>query len=443
MRKQYPWRAGLESAPELLLLLTILAAVANVANVLLTRGYLPQPFIWDPQDTFMDWFNPAYWANHDGAYSVWRSIYPPLSFMLLRVLSIPRCYASSPFAGRDCDIVGVAAIFVFYIACIVASFMAFRRRQPHVAAVRTIAIAFSYPGLFVLERGNLLIPCFLCFVLAYGGLLKSRWGKAIAVAMTINFKPYLLVPAFAFAFKRRWRLLEIAGIATLAIYLISWGFVGAGSPGEILNNTAHWITFTGADFISEVYYTTSYNSFLGVLDNGFPILRFAGSRDLEGFVFGARLAMLVAECAAIAALVGAWLQPRAATSARIVALLLLVSLISRSPGGYSELCVVFLVFLEPWRRPGPIIAIISAYLICLPFDVVVAQLPPANTGSWLTGQAVTAEFGITIGQFLRPAGLLVILLSLSLDTLAAATRARWRHRPSQRLDRLVHMEAVA
>lgn len=437
MTRRPPWRSGLESAPELLLLLAILAAVANVAQIFLTKGYLPQPFIWDPQDTFMDWFNPAYWANHEGAYSVWRSIYPPLSFMLLRVLSIPRCYASSPLAARDCDFVGVAAILVFYVACIVASFLAFRRHQPRVAMVRTIALAFSYPGLFVLERGNLLIPCFLCFVLAYGDLLKSRWGQALAVAMTINFKPYLLVPAFAFALKRRWRLLEIAGISTLAIYLVSWGFVGAGSPSEILANTAHWITFTGADFISEVYYTTSYNSFFGVLDRGFPILRFAGSKDIEQFMFSARLAILIAESAAIAALIGAWLQPRAATAARIVALLLLVSLINRSPGGYSELCVVFLVFLEPWRRPGPIIAIISAYLVSLPFDVVFAQLPSTNSGSWLTGQAVTGEFGIAIGQFLRPAGLLVILVSLSLDTLAEAVRAHGRRRPLLRLKRLV------
>lgn len=442
MTSRHPWRAGLESAPELLLLLAILAAVANVAQFFLTRGYLPQPFIWDPQDTFMDWFNPAYWANREGAYSVWRSIYPPLSFMLLRVLSIPRCYASSPFAARDCDIVGVAAILVFYIACIVASFMAFRRHQPRVAMVRTIALAFSYPALFVLERGNLLIPCFLCFVLAYGDLLKSRWGQALAVAMTINFKPYLLVPAFAFAFKRRWRLLEAAGIATIAVYLISWGFVGAGSPGEVLANTAHWITFTGADFISEVYYTTSYNSFFGVLDRGFPILNFTGSKVLEGAVFSAKLAMLAAETAAIAALVGAWLQPRAATTARIVTLLLLASLINRSPGGYSELCVVFLVFLEPWRRPGPIIAIIAAYLISLPFDVIVAHLPPTNTGSWLTGQAVTGEFGIAVGQFVRPAGLLVILLSLSLDTIAEAMRAHGRHRPLLRLRRLIPVGAA-
>lgn len=443
MTRRHPWRVGLESAPELLLLLAILAAVADVAHFFLTRGYLPQPFIWDPQDTFMDWFNPAYWAIHEGAYSVWRSIYPPLSFMLLRVLSIPRCYASTPFAARDCDIVGVAAILIFYIACVVASFMAFRRHQPRVATVRTIAIAFSYPALFVLERGNLLIPCFLCFVLAYGDLLKSRWGQALAVAMTINFKPYLLVPAFAFAFKRRWRLLEMSGIATLAVYLVSWGFVGAGSPSEILANTAHWITFTGADFISEVYYTTSYNSFFGVLDHGFPILRFAGSEDLEAAVFGVKLAMLVAESAAIAALIGAWLQPRAATTARIVALLLLLSLTNRSPGGYSELCVVFLVFLEPWRRPGPIIAIISAYLISLPFDFVVAELPPTHTGSWLTGEAATGEFGIAVGQFVRPAGLLVILFSLSLDTLTEAVRAHGRHRPALRLGRLVPAGAAA
>lgn len=430
MIKRYPWRAGLETLPELLLLLAILAGVANAAHILLTEGYLPQPFIWDPQDTFMDWFNPAYWANHEGAYSVWRSIYPPLSFMFLRIFSIQSCYASSPFAARDCDTVGIVAILAFYAACIVASYFAFRRHQPRVALVRTLALAFGLPGLFVLERGNLLIPCFLCFVLAHGGGLRSPWSRAFAAAMTINFKPYLLLPLLSWAVSRRWQILEKAGLATIAVYLVSWGFVGAGNPAEILDNTANWIAFTGTDFIGEVYYSTSYNSFFGVLDHGFPILRFVGSKGVEEWIQVTKFAMLVAQAAAAVASVGAWIQPQAVTAARVSTLILLMSLTNKSPGGYTELFIVFLVFLEPWRRPGPIIAIICAYLISLPYDWVFAQLPPTHTGSWLTGQAINGHFGIAAGQFLRPAGLLLILLALSLDTLLEVVGAHRRQKPT-------------
>ncbi len=429
MKRRYPWRAGLLAAPELLLLLVIVAAGIHLIYFVASEGYLPQPFIWDPTDTFMDWFNPAYWANHEGVYTAWRSIYPPLSFAMLRALSIPGCYVSSPYAGRDCDSLGIAAILVFYVVSMIAAFMAIRRQQPRVAIVRGLALAIGYPGLFVLERGNLLIPCFLAFVLAYGGLVTGRTGRAIAVALTINFKPYLVLPAFAWALKREWRLLELAGIATIAIYLISWAIVGSGSLPQILSNLTNWITVTGGDVVAEVYYTTSFNSVLGVLNRGFGILQFVGSKPVEAFVVGVKILMFTAQGLGVLALVATWLQPHAATAPRLATILLLLSLTNQSPGGYTELFVVFLVFLEPWHRVGPIIAIICCYLISIPFDVVIAKLPLIHTGSWLTGEAINGQFGVAAGQFLRPLGLLMILAALALDTIFSSIRAHKVARP--------------
>ena len=47
-------------------------------------GYLPAPFIFDKSNTFMDFFNPLYWAFDEGRYTEWGSVYPPLNFFLLR-----------------------------------------------------------------------------------------------------------------------------------------------------------------------------------------------------------------------------------------------------------------------------------------------------------------------------------------------------------------------
>jgi hypothetical protein len=125
----------------------------------------------------------------------------------------------------------------------------------------------------------------------------------------------------------------------------------------------------------------------------------------------------------MAALALACLRPATIPLARVALLLLLVSLTGRSPGGYSELLVVFLVFLETWRGFAVIVAIVVAYLISIPAEWIVSYLPNVHTGAWLTGEAVTARFGIGAGQFLRPFGLLVIQFALACDTIIRVTRA--------------------
>src|SRR3954447_23190697 len=81
----------------------VVAGFFNLARIFFKIGYLPAPFVFDVGDTFMDWLHTAYWAHNIGAYSVWQSIYFPLSFVITGVLGDPRCYGSAPYAARDCD----------------------------------------------------------------------------------------------------------------------------------------------------------------------------------------------------------------------------------------------------------------------------------------------------------------------------------------------------
>lgn len=413
---------------ELLLLALIMAGLVHALWHLEVRGYLPQPFIWDPQDTFMDWFNPAYWAHREGIYSVWRAVYPPLSFAILQFLTNPACYASSPFVGRECDWLAQILIVGLYCAAILASFRTLRLVDPRTATIRTLALGLGLPGLYLLERGNLLILCQIALALVVVPQAAGKWTRALAAGVMINLKPYLLLPVLAWGARRDWRQLELAGFATIGLYCLSWAMVGGGSPLEIAANTANWVRVTGTDVVGEMFYTTSFNSMFGVFDRGFPILRFVGSRDYELFRLTLQLAVHLAQAIALLAVILAVLRPRELTLARIMLLLLLLSLTNRSPGGYSELLVVFLVFLEKWESPGPIIAIVVAYLISIPYELVVSYLPNINTSAWLSGEAVTARFGIGVGQFIRPLGLLLILTALSLDTISRVTRGLLRDR---------------
>src|SRR3546814_12150970 len=87
--------------------------------------------------------------------------------------------------------------------------------------MRTIAIALGLPMLFTVERGNLILVAFAFFMIAHGPVTSSKPWRWFAAAVTINFKPYLVLPMLAHAVKRDWRPLEVAGITTVALYLVT------------------------------------------------------------------------------------------------------------------------------------------------------------------------------------------------------------------------------
>jgi hypothetical protein len=182
--------------------------------------------------------------------------------------------------------------------------------------------------------------------------------------------------------------------------------------------------------VGEIYYSTSFTGLFGVIDRGsFPVLRYFRSDTYETFRFVMKTAMAAAQLTGIAALLLAWLQPRAVPVTRLACITLLMSLISRSPGGYTEMFVMFLVFMEPWRGFARIASITIVYLNALNVDWQLSTLPAIHTVAWLSGKAVTAQFGIAVGQFTHPIGLLAVLMLLSLETIREATLAYRTQRP--------------
>lgn len=415
--------------PEILLAAAVLASLAGTVLAFQRTGYLPQPFVFDTNDTFMDWFNTAYWANNPGAYDVWRTIYPPLSFVFLDTFSLSGCYLQSPFHARDCDWLGRATIYALYVLDVALVWLSLRRIDRATAPMRTIALGLGLPLLFTLERGNLILAGFACFVLAHGPLLREGWGRALAAAATINFKPYLLLPVLAQAVKREWRPLELAGIATVLLYLVTLALVGAGTPGEIASNTANWVVFQSGQVWNEINYSTSYAPLMLVQKAPIPLLQFVSSQTVDTIILAASAVIRTTQGIALIALLAAWLQPGAVPRERIATLLLGAYLVTQSPGGYTQVFLLFLVLLEPWRRPGPIVAIICAYLLCLVGDVPLSTILELSTNSWLSGRSVEPAFGLTIGHFVRPGLIALLVWALALDTIVQSVRAHRGHRP--------------
>ena len=407
----------------------VLLGLARLAVIFFHTGYLPAPFVFDIGDTFMDWFNTAYWAHNPGAYSVWRTIYLPLSFVITGLLGDPRCYGNAPYDARDCDVFGIVVILLMYLGCCVIAGIAMFKRDRSTALPRTVAIAVGGPLLFALERGNLILPALMVFMLAYGGLVKNR-GFIMASAFIANMKVYLLFPLVSLAIERKWRLLELCCLATLALYIATLFIVGAGTPIEFVGNLQNWFSIRTGVIWDEVLYTTSYKPFLQLDIGQYPVRDFIEQSIVDIAKIFIQTEVIVSRLLALSCIVLAWFYPRAVTRHRLVFFLLMQSFVDTNPGGYGITMIVFLVFMERWRNLRTALAIICAYLISVPGDWTVTTLFQVERQSWLTGRIVDSAYVLPLGSFIRPGLILIMLWSLAIDSLIAIHRAAKAGPPS-------------
>lgn len=415
--------------PEWILAALVLLSFGNVVFRYVQEGFLAQPFLFIQDDTLMDWFNPAFWAWRPGAYDIWKSVYPPLSFVVLKFTTLPQCYVDSPIAARNCDWYGKFWLLASYSASAAFAAKAFFATDRRTAWVRSICFALGLPLLFTLERGNLLIMALPFFVLAYGPLTSPRWVQAIAMAVTINFKPYLAAPALVSGIKRNWRLAEIGAILTALLYLVTLAIMGEGTISQIRDNTSSFLTMAYEQAFGQMYYSTSYAPLMVLEKSGFPLKLFLGSRTID--IVAATIPTVIYASLAVAAIAAifAWVQPAAVSTTRLAAILLCAYLVYQSPGGYAFIFVTYLVLLEKWGRVGPAIALFCAYLLLLNFDYIIAPVGRLDREAWLSGLQVSNSFGVSVGQFLRPALCVFILWALAIDTILESIKAHRTSKP--------------
>ena len=388
--------------------IAILVAVAGYR--LTVDGYLPQPFYFRVDETLMDLFSTAYWANNGGAYLTWRSVYPPLSFVFVELSSVHKCYGHGAVLGRVCDWRSAAALIVIFGVNVWLVFRSYHWMRVGAVVPRTIAVCFGLPMLYALERGNLLIPCFTCFVLAFGDLLRWRAARWLAMALAINFKPYLIFSLLPFVGRRAVAGLVLCGLLFVAVYGLTYLVEGSGSPLEVIANESRYAEVKSARFFSDLYFATSYWPLIRLLraaPHGLvlasPVVAHAISLALEVLIRLSQIAFF--SCCAIALL-----RPKRVDIRRFGAMVACISLTAFTTGsaGYVQIFLFFLLFYEPWRGPVRIVILSCAYLLCLPVDYVIRPVIHDPAVSFLTGRHVVEDFGLSIGQLLRPGLLLVV-----------------------------------
>ena len=389
-------------------------------------GYLPAPYFYVPSDTFMDFSSPATFAYQGGAYDSFATVYPPLSFVLLKLVSWGPCYGFNPSEeARNCDTYGISWLILIYVINSILIWRSFRKLDGDTAIPRTLALCAGLPMTYALERGNVMLFCFTCLILAYGPLVRSARWRWLFAGLAVNFKFYLIGTIFAQLLKHRWRWFEGALIASLVIYLITYAIYGAGSPREIYANiTVYADSFEQAK-LPEFWYPSSLQPISLLLqgDTQVPAITALGSQAVVVASLVVRSIVLVATLTIVAAAAAAWWRPGAVPMHRLILLSIGIALINFEAGGYSQMILLFFAFFERWRGIGRPVAIIIAYTLCIALDFPIAGSPEVVRDSYLGGRTIIAEYSLGLGTLLRPLLVVLMLLSLALVTI----RDVWAH----------------
>ena len=407
---------------EYLFAAAILAALIVLIRFVVVNGYFPDPFFNDTTDTFMDWYNTAYWAHHGGAFEFWGSVYPPAALFFAKVFSIKACYAVSSEVGRSCDRTGVTLLSSLLVANTILTYRVLRRAGVPGALPRAAALGFGAPILLAWERGNEIVPCYTVFILAYGRLLRSGWLRMLCAALTVNFKPYLIVLAVVPLIKRRWRWLEGFGVCLAVVYALGYFAMGEGDPIHLLQDIGGFSETSPNPPINILRFAVTYRELLQIINSDYPLMYFIGSRPMElaNTVFPPL--MQLGGLGALACLGAAGVRRDALTANTLAALTMCLLFTANGLGGYALDFLLFFVFVEHRRGVLGAVVVICAYLWCIPADIPVATLTHQAIRSYISGRLVFYDLHLTVGQFVRPAIFLVMEYALIATSLLQIAR---------------------
>lgn len=430
---------------EYIFVLAIFIALSYAYWFTVEFGHYPPPFFYDASDTFMDWFNTAYWANNPGAYDTWKTLYPPLTFLFVRLFSIPSCYDSAEATfvaartARDgCDPVGIIALFTILAVNFVLIAIAMYRHDPKTALPRTIALGLGLPMLHGLERGNLIIVTFTFFILAFGPFVKNVRLRWLFIAIAINFKIYLISAIFPLILRRKWRWFEGALLYTVLVYIFSALLLGSGSIVDLYGNITSIVAGDDTDSFLIAWLSATYSPFMTILNsNIIPITSLIGSFYVEFLVVFLPILQKIGQLLIVLAAAATALRPEAIKAHHVINLGVLLALITSEAGAYTLTIVGFFVFQEKWKGIARPIAIVSFYFLCIPGDLIIDYLFQMIMDSYIGGKTVVIDFPLTLGPFIRPMFLTIIAYAWAIMLLAdvrrdfAANPAGWRRRFSQ------------
>lgn len=387
----------------------------------------------------MDWYSLTAFAQFGGAYDVGGTIYPPLSFVVLRLFSFRSCYADNGSEwARDCDWLGVAVLSSILLINVVLTFKTFYKHDRTTFFPRAFALSLGLPMVFTYERGNLLLFCYACVLLSFGSILKSARLRWFFGGLAANFKIYLIGVLVAPLLRRGWIRAEGMIISALAIYLVTFLVLGDGSPSQVYQNLTAYSAGFGSTRLNDLWYPSSLIPAITLLNGtSFQVTSIMDSNVADMLLTLATSLMKITQLLIAIGAFAVWLRPEAVPNTRVVFLAIAMAVSTSEAGGYTEMLLLLFVFMERWEGWARPIAITSAYILCVPIDYVQKKLAPVVQTSWLMGGAsVYGEYGVGWLAIVRPliamliiwCMVLLILSQVWSDIQNQGWKTRWRFR---------------
>jgi hypothetical protein len=423
---------------EYLMSAAILIALIYDFWYLFTYKYFPQPFFYDIGDTWMDWFNPAYWSHVSGAYDSYRTIYPPLTYVILKAITWGPCYPGAQGGwGRDCDVMGIVSLHLTYVLCIFLTARTLLKIDRRTALPRSLAVSLGLPMLWALDRGNVILITYIFVLLAYGPLVRSARLRWLFAGLAVNMKVYLIGTIAAQLLHRRWRWAEGAFAATILVYLVTFALFGSGNPIEIYRNITDYADGLVINNPLDIWMASTLLPLQQLTRSEiFPTLLILGSKLTTLIEVLVPLIMHSGQAVIILGALACYVRPEVVPRSRMLALSIGLAIVSTEVSGYTEILVLLFTFMEPARGFLRRYALSAAYVLCIPFDINIDSLPPLAKDSFFFGTGVIVEYVVQLGPFVRPLITLSIPVSLALLTIIEVWRdvrqdgwaERWRFR---------------
>ena len=197
-------------------------------------NHTPAPFIYDKNDTFMDFFNTLYWSYDINRYEIWQSIYPPLNFIFLKIINfiITGGFYTEPFDMRqnNTGLVSFIVISFFLMPLFILKSYDWLNIKGKISVF--LIFVTSAPFLFTLERGNLII---YSLPILYFFFHKESISRIISLSFLINIKPYLgvlLIPSFL---RNKYKECIMLILYSATIYIFTSIYLGSGFFAFIKN----------------------------------------------------------------------------------------------------------------------------------------------------------------------------------------------------------------
>jgi hypothetical protein len=401
----------------LAILAVVMVGVASFVSDFYSNGYLPSPFVYDKWDTFMDFFHPLFWAIHEGRYSEWSSVYPPLNFLLLKALAfifIGSDEYTSAFMLRE-NATAFPILIVFLYA-VVPAFVVTRDYWQRFSRAEKFLIYLIYVGstplLFSLERGNLVVFALLILPFVFDGSVSKR---AIAIGILVNLKAYFAVLYIAYVLKGQWRSLYISLLVGALIFLWSGLFLDR----EYYLLFKNLLGFSQSQNLFSPREVLSMPSSVSAFSYVLALPTFAGS-SLSELIHQPILAASLLNSLKWAALIFAVLaliKGRSILSDQWIfgVLIVLITNLGVSVGGYTLIFYLVLVPIFCEMRLRYFYYLVLALLV-LPLDLISIKNDVLGTQTvYITQQITTVEWSLGLGSLMRPVLNFLLVIALSVE----------------------------